>query len=352
MVNKAVITDTYLIKAVEINKNQVIQTAYDPALIKGPDPLSFWYKSLESLGESVVFNFGTKSNSGMDWDFYKHESFDGLSAITDYFQKKFNQTIEVPKLHESFGPPGFFKGIIGGINYQINRDLPKFEWKHRDFSKGITFSKQEKQIITLEFSPKESKELFKKLKETKTNFNCLCMLLLNQFIVENFIKSHQGKFLWMLPVNMRGHLGDDFQTNNQSSYLDLVLEEGESPESLRQKMINKMNRKEHWYVWYGARMIPKHFSENAFMTIKKHLLNGGPPYMGNFSNLGRFNLPVEIEKPIFFGTNVTRVRPIGIGLLSVNDHLTLTMQFHETLGLKNEEVKELQTKLTALKEKF
>jgi hypothetical protein len=63
-----------------------------------------------------------------------------------------------------------------------------------------------------------------------------------------------------------------------------------------------MMNKEHWFVWYGARLIPQYFS-----------------------NLGRFNIEQNILSPIDLGTNVTRGSLIGLGVLCVNDHLTITL---------------------------
>jgi hypothetical protein len=333
-----------------MNKNELLQVVYQPKLISGKDKLGFWYRSLALLGESVVFNYGQESDLGMDWSYYKHEDYDGLSALQHYFEEKFNTAIDPPSLNSDFKAPGFLQGLLGAVKYQTRRELPKITWKSRDFTKGITFENPSKKFITIKFEPEESKRLFHSLSKTKTNFNCLCMIEINKFIIEHFLDEHDGKFLWMLPVNMRGQVDESSLCGNRSSYLDLVLEEDETAQSLRQKMIHKLTNKEHWYVWFGAKIIPKFFSKGAFKTIQSHLLDGGPPYVGNFSNLGKFQLDKKITKPIFLGTNVTSVRPIGVGVISVNDYLTITLQFHETLGISDSRFESLNKDFQKIKE--
>ena len=333
-----------------MNKDEIEKTLYSNELIQGSDKLGFWYKSLASLGESVVFNFGQESQDGMSWSYYKHEEFDGISALHHYLKRNYKVELDIPKLNDKHRAPGFLLGLLGFIKYQKSRKLPYFTWKKRDFTKGLTFNDQEKKYVKLTFNPEESKQLFQHLKNKEINFNSLCMIFINTFILENFIETHQGEFLWMLPVNMRGQIKKN--GTNQSSYLDLVLSESETSSSLRSKMISKMTNKEHWFVWYGAQFIPRLFSKKAFQIIKNHLLDQGPPYVGNFSNLGRHYVDCDINKPIFLGTNVTKVRPIGLGLLSINDHLTMTLQFHETLGLDSKSLNTLSHEFQLLKRKF
>ena len=167
----------------------------------------------------------------------------------------------------------------------------------------------------------------------------------SDFLKESFLSENVKHCLWQFPVNMRGHVSKITGEDNQSSYVDVVVYDDYDPEKIRDEMLRKFENKEHWYVWYGAKLIPRVGGNKAFSAVKDHILNGGPPYIGNFSNLGPFQVE-NCEKAIFLATPATRVRPIGLGTLSVNGWLTLTLTFHETLPLP----KEFDEKLSKFRE--
>lgn len=293
--------------------------------------VGFWYRCLKLLGESTSFSLGrVDSENEWMWQDFDHEQFDGLGGVQTYFKQHFQYELELPKLRKEWGSPRFFNALIGAINYQKSRELPFIEWKHRDFSNGLSFSNTHKKIATLLITPEESKLFLSKLKDKKLNFNAYCMKQFTDFLRSEFLTSEVKDCLWQFPVNMRGHVPTFVGDLNQSSYVDIVVYESDSPDSIRNEMMTKFNKKEHWFVWYGAKFIPKLFPKAAFKTVQEHILIGGPPYLGNFSNLGSFEIP-NCHEAIYLATPTTRVRPIGFGTMSVNGHLTFTLQFHETL---------------------
>ena len=295
--------------------------------------LGFWYRCLKVLGESTAFRFGRNSGDGhLNWSVYDHENYDGLAGLKDYLKDQFNHDLEIPNLRSDWKAPSFFKKFIGAWKYQTSRELPFIEWKNRNLEGDLTSRNPDKKTFTMVFSPEESKAFISDLKAHNINFNAWCMRKFTDFLLENFLTSNAKHALWQFPVNMRGHVEKIEGEENQSSYVDVVVYDDYTPEKIREEMIRKFESKEHWYVWYGARLIPKIGGEKAFGAVKDHILNGGPPYIGNFSNLGSFRVP-GCQEAIYLSTPATRVRPIGFGTLSVNDWLTFTLSFHETLPL-------------------
>lgn len=316
-----------------MNREEIEKIQYSADLQEMNQRLGFWYRCLKHLGESTTMRFGQKEESGhWTWSIYDHENYDGLAALSDYLKTQFNYDLDVPKLRADWKAPSFFKKFIGAWKYQTTRELPPIEWKERDFSGDLSSSNPNKETVTMEFSPEESDNFLLALKGKKHNFNAWCMRKFSDFLKENFLTENVKHCLWQFPVNMRGHVDKIPGEENQSSYVDVVVYDDYDPAKIRDEMIRKFEAKEHWYVYYGAKLIPKVGGEKAFGAVKDHILNGGPPYIGNFSNLGSFNVE-GCEGPVYLATPATRVRPIGFGTLTVNGWLTFTLAFHETLPI-------------------
>lgn len=330
-----------------MNERELASTDFLKELKHSQCRVGFWYSCLKILGESSFFSFGLHAENGeMEWTSFDHEYYDGLGGLQKFLESQFQIDYRPPELKAEWGRPGVVRGILGAIQYQRGRELPFIEWKERDFSKGVTFSKPLKEIHTISLSPDESRLFLSQLKRKGFNINAYLMWELTTFLKREFLAEKVKNCLWMFPVNMRGHVPEIEGDFNRSSYVDVVVVENDTPESIRSKMNSKFKDKEHWYVWYGAKLIPRLFSRQAFETVKQHLISGGPPYLGNFSNLGSYTFPGKINSPIFLATAATRVRPISLGILSVNGYLTITFQFHETLSV----MQDFPDKLNNLKE--
>lgn len=320
-----------------MNESELASTEFLEELKLAKGKVGFWYRCLKILGESSFFSFGIFGLHGeMEWSSFDHEYYDGLGGLQKFLKSQFQIDYCPPELKAEWERPGIVRGIFGAIKYQRARELPFIKWKERDFSKGVTFSKPLKEVYTISLSPDESKQFLSQLKIKGFNINAYLMRELTTFLKQEFLSEKVKNCLWMFPVNMRGHVPEIEGDFNRSSYVDVVVAENDTPESIRSKMVSKFNDKEHWYVWYGAKLIPRLFGGQAFETVKQHLISGGPPYLGNFSNLGSYTFPGKINSPIFLAVAATRVRPISLGILSVNGYLTITFQFHETLSVTSD----------------
>jgi len=331
---------------VRVNTSELAKVKYTRDF-NGLDPFAFWYKCLEELGENVTFSIGVEKNKELSWSYFDHKSFDGISALDKFFKDNFEQIVTIPTLDRNLKKPPFFELLKGVFKFSLLRKLPYLRWKKRSFTKGLTFKEKSKSFFTINLDQNELCTLKASLKSRSSALSPFLLVELSELLGNYFLFKECEKVTWMLTVNMRKERSKRMG-GVQSSFFDFIVDRSEDVKQVQKRLKNELALGSHWMAWKAASLLPKISRKSCFKVVKKHIMHGGPPYIGIYSNLGTWDIK-NFNSPYFnIRGNVSRTRPISVILITVNGKMTITFSFHETLPVGDD----FNYKLQELKEKW
>jgi hypothetical protein len=167
---------------------------------------------------------------------------------------------------------------------------------------------------------------------------------------------------WMIPVNMRGKVSRHRDTANHSSFIRLAAGPQESTQQLHQAIDRALARAEHWANWYllGA---GRFLGMGARKALLRAELGPGQRNAGAFANLGDWDADKQFMQtacagPWLFCPAVLRSRPLGAGVVTFQNRLSLGLQIHPALTTSSnmlwvwirDWVKEIQMDLASILE--
>jgi NRPS condensation-like uncharacterized protein len=172
------------------------------------------------------------------------------------------------------------------------------------------------------------------------------------FTVNSFLLKHLTKAIrpslryessdvpWMVPINLRGKVERERDTDNFTSYVGVRLCSFDTVHDVHRKIYAALGRGEHWANWYSYEA-----ARPLSGPMRKYLLNKELAMsqwnLGSFSNLGDWDsdktmTQSECEGAWLFAPPVLRSQKVGAGCVTFQNRLTLTIQVHPELSSKPE----------------
>jgi hypothetical protein len=314
----------------------------------GPtDWAGLWFKIVEEdSGEFVGMRAGRPSptGTGMAWIFLPHYDHDGAGGLVKILREESpTADIPVPTL-QSTDRPSWLARNWALLRFLSRRPRPAAAWKRWNptWQPPIGGIKSPgTALANYTFDIERTKRLTEKARVHGVSVNSY---LFSAAVRVTDPELHEGPVLWMMPVNMRGlvHMGRD--TANYTAYLHLEVDRQGTPAAIHNVVKQAMRRCEHWGTWQFVN-IGKLVGYAGMRRLYRYHLKGakGRVSVGAFSNMGSWDGIGQwsVAPP------VTSSCPVGIGVMTCNGSLSITIETHPSVAADAAFAKSLMAQLVA-----
>jgi hypothetical protein len=298
------------------------------------DPIKPWYDAIGQTGDYVMIRFGRikPGSEEVEWMSLPHCEFDGIGGFGHFLRGKGVELDELPTnrhLQKSSWWP-FFRSLPKQVG-------PRHQLKWKDFPRDDLPAKGELPDPVLAwhvFSEEDTAALRTAARGYGVTLNSFLLKQLDTVVRADLVEQ-KAMIPWMVPVNLRGQVKREDDTENHSSYLSIRVSSDETEEEVHGEIYRKLKAGEHWANWKGysaTRFIPA-FVKRAMIRRGRAMAEWN---LGLFTNLGVWDPGCEINHEDIVGSwmvaaTVLRCQTLGAGLMTFQGRLSLTLQAHPEL---------------------
>ena len=295
------------------------------------DSLGLFFRIEKKLGRGDLFEIISHFASGeKKLKIYQHEFNDGLGALLLESKEWHISKFKLPsfQLKTPFKISIIYDGLKG-----FKEDLTPSQtyWKSFDCRAPYT----NRHLAWRVFSPESTAALRDFARTRCISINSLMLASTNSVITDQLMSSEQTDCRWLIPVNMRRTQSERECPQNHTSSVGLRFNRGASLteiDQLYRKAINKWRALAAESLASLAGMLGEKF---LFQLAKQRGKRNS--WIGSFTNLGVWsfpdaqqnnNLPEAISVAPPAGTPCF---PVGVGIVTWQNHLTLSLRLHPSL---------------------
>ncbi len=311
------------------------------------DPIQPWFKVLEEMGEFTKIRFGhIKSDLDQQqeptWIYRDHQFFDGIGGLVDILREMevVYDSADIPSsTHDSENSWWPFVRALPQLIFAKRQRLefhPPIMTSTRCSVKSLAIEDAPAAVAWHVFSERETGNIVKQSKLLGVTVNTLLMHTLDQTIRESLKDKHSGT-TWMLPVNLRGAVSMQEETMNHSSCINIKLGSQNTFDDTHKAIYTALEKRQHWQNWKGyvaGSWISKKQKKKLLMNDKAM----SQWNVGCFSNLGIWDSDKKLgnKDTWFFTPPVIECQRIGVGCITFQNKLSLTLQLHPLLSTEPE----------------
>src|ERR1017187_7584815 len=298
------------------------------------DPISPWFIACEELGEFVGIRFGRipPGKTEPEWVFLRHTDTDGIGGVAEIFRQRGAHLERLPQIKNHSSPSPF----------ALLKLLPKM-MKPRQRVEWGALKGEARPSTNTQPPPALAWHLFDETQTTQIRRVCRrAGVTINSFLVKHltkairpFLKDQSSVVPWMLPVNVRGKVNLDKDTDNHTSYVAVNVRSYETVHDIHQNIYAALGKGDHWQNWQGYRLGLFMNGGMRRFLLKKEMATS-QWNLGGFSNLGDWDSEKKITSPDclgnwLFAPPVLRFQQVGAGCVTFQNRLSLMAQAHPEL---------------------
>jgi hypothetical protein len=262
-----------------------------------------------------------KKTVEVEWFQVSHCECDGIGGLTRLLRE---HGAKIPKLPETKHP---CRGIFSPLwKLFRNRDkggdcAVRSDWLPTNPLKSHTTEDIKWHLFTKE----ETQAIISKCRELQVTVNSYLLQCLDQTIRPEIL-SPQKKITWMVPVNLRGDIHYNDDTQNHVSCVEVRISKNDTAQSIHRQILQRLERGEQRanYLLLTIGGILSHQAKVNFL-IKDRLKPTGN--IGAFSNLGVWNIEEETpEEGWIFCPPIVTGQLLGAGCVTFNGRLGIATQ--------------------------
>ena len=298
------------------------------------DVMKLWFLTAEELGEFIGMRFGrlAPGTTEPEWMFPRHADYDGVGWFAENLRRRGAALERLPTIRHPAAPS----------RLALLQILPKYlKPKHRlkwgPLEKGPaahSHSEPPAAVAWHLFDEEATMQIRRVCRNLEVTVNSFLLKHLTKAI-RPFLEDRSAAVPWMVPINLRGKVKQARETANYTSYIRIVVQSYETVHDIHQKIYAALCRGEHWANWQAYQL-------GRFLTagMRRYLVAtelATPQWnLGAFSNMGDWDPNKEISQPECLGgwlvcPPVLRFQQVGIGCLTFQNRLSLTIQTHPEL---------------------
>jgi NRPS condensation-like uncharacterized protein len=301
---------------------------------KAFDFITSWFTAAEDLGEYIGIRFGqiAPGKSEPEWIFLRHAEFDGIGGLAEILRRNGASLGRLPQIKYPASPSIF----------PLLRMAPKFlqprqrvKWLPLNGIPANNGSPQPPTAVAWHvFDESATTQIRRVCRKAGVTVNSFLLKHLTKGI-RPFLEDQSSMVPWMIPVNLRGKVVRDRDTENYSSYVGVKVQSYETVYDIHRNIYAALGRKEHWANWY-AYQIGRFMSKGMQKFLIKKELAMSQWNIGSFSNLGDWDPEKEITQTDCLGDwlfcpPVLRCQLVGAGCVTFQNRLSLMIQAHSEL---------------------
>lgn len=298
------------------------------------DPISPWFIAAEELGEYIGIRFGHVTPGSVDpeWIFLRHTDFDGIGGFAEILRQRGAQLNRLPQIKHPASPSriALLKSLLKSLG-------PRHRLRWGPLERGPlppTSAQPPPAVAWTLFDESVTTQIRRVCRKTGVTVNSFLLKHLTKAI-RPFLEDQSAVVPWMIPVNMRGKVIRDRDTDNYSSYIGIKVRSYETVHDVHQNIYATLGRGEHWANWsaYKLGRFLSHAMRKYLVATEKCMSQWN---LGGFSNLGDWDSEKSIinaacEGGWLFCPPVLRCQLIGAGCLTFQNRLSLVIQTHPDL---------------------
>ncbi|MEJ6730342.1 MAG: hypothetical protein QNK83_14375 [Akkermansiaceae bacterium] len=283
-----------------------------------------WFQAVEATGDFMGIRYGRKpaSSEEVEWAFVSHCDCDGIGGFARLLR---NSGAKLHVLPETKHP-----------NREIIKPLWKLWRKSRSVGKVATrqdwdLSKRQEagssQVVAWHlFTEEETEQIRQNCRRMNVTVNSFLLKYLDQAVRPDLKKS-TAAIPWMIPVNLRGDIKHDDDTENHVSCVEPLVAAEDSPEDIQRQIRHCLASGEHRanYLILG---MGRFLSPRAKINLISKNRDKPEGNIGAFSNLGVWDREkvIDTSDSWFFCPPVCKGQLLGAGCVTFQNRLSLTIQ--------------------------
>lgn len=297
-----------------------------------------WFKAADLIGECVDIRYARKSptSNEPEWLTVSHYDCDGIGGFAQLLRESGADITELPKTNF----PN--KKILSPLLSLLNKYKPNAEIALRD-DWNLSSDKEKKTNTTQSlqsppalawhiFNESETEQIRNYCRSQKITVNSHLLKCLDQSVRPD-TKRPDFAITWMIPVNMRGDVSYEHDTENHVSCVDAIISDGDSPQAIQQQITQRLKRGEHrlnHLTLALTKFIP--LKLKSFLLTKARSSSKGN--IGAFSNLGVWDSQKTIDTTDswLFCPPVCNGQLLAAGCVTFQKKLGLAIQTHPDIA--------------------
>jgi len=302
------------------------------------DPINQWFAAAEELGEYIGIRFGhiAPGKAEPEWIFLRHTDFDGIGGFAEILRRNGANLTRLPQNRHPASP-----SAISAVKMMLKFLRPRQRVKWIQFDSGRMASSNSSPPTAVVW------HIFDEAATVHMRHVCRkAGVTVNSFLLKNltkairpFLEDQSSMVPWMIPVNLRGKIIRERDTANYSSYVGIKVQPHETVYDIHRNIYEALGRKEHWANWHAYQL-----GKFATHGMKKNLiakeLAMSQWNLGSFSNLGDWDpgkkiTQAECQGKWLFCPPVLRCQLIGVGCVTFQNQLSLTIHAHPELATES-----------------
>jgi hypothetical protein len=300
------------------------------------DPIRPWFEASEDLNDFIGIRFGriAPKASEPEWLYRSHADYDGIGGFTDIIRNRGVRLDSMPNTPHPADPSW----------WSFLRSVPEYLQPRYRVAWKVPFPLRRPAAID---RPPEavSWHVFDEADTASIRRQCHA----SGFTVNSFLLKHLSAAIfpslvddtpvmpWMIPVNLRGKVKRDRDTENHSSYVRVLVGKRDSIPEVHSSVYKALAEGVHWANWL-AYSTGKLLSSGMRRAMIKAERATSQWVIGAFSNLGvwdqerRFS-GRDMDGNWLFMPPAMRFFKIGAGCITYQGRLSLAMHLHPELSV-------------------
>lgn len=298
------------------------------------DDVGPWFETLEEMGEFVGIRFGFlgRGSDEPEWHFVSHAERDGIGGFVQLLQGRGAELKVVPETNyrKRAGVKTWWYSMPG-----FCRSRKPKEWKFSGKGQPSQSDQPPPAVSWHLFSEEETKRICEASRQQSVSVNSFLLKHLDT-VIRRDLSVPSAPVSWMIPVNLRGGNQSGSSQGNQTGYVTARITGNGTIEEVHAGVHRNLDLGQHWLTrslystgrWMSSGLKKKLIKMNRVMA---------EPYLGAFSNLGRWDDEVfwngvGLSGSWLFCPPVLRCQMIGAGCVTYQNRLSLTIQIHPELS--------------------
>lgn len=299
------------------------------------DPIRPWFEASEKLNDFIGIRFGriAPGASEPEWLYRSHADFDGIGGLSDILRGR-----GVP-----LGPLPTIPHPVDPSWWSFIRSMPEYLQPRERVAWKLPFAKTRQAAID---SPPEAVAWRVFDEDRSAKLRSLCHK--SGFTVNSFLLKHLSAAVfpslmddtpvipWMIPVNLRGKVRRDRDTENHSSYVRVRVGREDPVGAVHGKVYGALAEGCHWANWlaYSSGRVLSKGMRRAMIRAERATSQW---IIGAFSNIGVWDAEGrfegrDIDGSWLFMPPAMRFFKIGAGCVTFRGRLSLAIQIHPELS--------------------
>ena len=299
-----------------------------------------WFYAAEELGEHIGIRFGIIKDETKrpEWIFLPHTEVDGIGGFALLLRQRGAHLQTLPQIRHPSAPTLFH--LLGELPQYLKPRRP-VSWSPSIRDRKEKVRREEPKAVAWHvYGESETRAIKSACRRMGVTVNSFLLKHLSR-AVRPCLDDQSSATPWMVPVNLRGKVSREDDSENFTSYVSVEVLSYDNVHDVHRKIYNALDRGEHWANWYAI-----HLGFLMTQSMRRYLLAAGRAtsrwFLGAFSNLGDWDPDARIAEDAcrgawLFAPPVLRSQMLGAGCVTFQNRMSLTLQTHPELTASPED---------------